>query len=91
MRKPLAFILAVLLVGAIAGPASATRPDEDGTHKVTICHVTNSTSNPWVIIEVDVAAFDGAGANDHSRHISRDGRSDVLATGGECFAPLPEL
>ncbi|NOY56512.1 MAG: hypothetical protein GXP34_11065 [Actinobacteria bacterium] len=86
MRKPLAFILAALLVGAIAGPVSATPPGEDGSHKVTICHVTNSVSNPWVIVEVDVAAFDGAGANDHTRHISQDGRRDVPATDGVCPA-----
>ncbi|NIA25197.1 MAG: hypothetical protein GWP04_06465 [Gammaproteobacteria bacterium] len=87
MRKLLTLLLAVLVMGAIAGPASATPPGEDGSHTVTICHVTNSVSNPWVIIEVDTAAFDGAGANDHTRHVSQDGRRDVLLpSNGVCPA-----
>lgn len=62
---------AALAVSMLVAPASATPDDGDG-HKVTICHVTNSETNTFVIIEVDVAAFDGEGANDHSQHITKD-------------------
>ena len=52
--------------------------DWNDSHKVTICHVTNSATNSYVIIEVDVAAFDGVGKSDHKHHMSKDGlRSDV--------------
>lgn len=77
-------LAAGLLAVAMAIPAGATPADENGEHKVTICHVTNSTSNPFVVISVDVAAFDGEGNNDHSRHISKDGRVDQLYVDGEC-------
>jgi hypothetical protein len=41
-------------------PAMATKPgtsDEAAVagHKVTICHATNSASNPFVVITIDVA------------------------------------
>ena len=68
------FVFAGLL---LAGPATAT-PKEAGEHKVTICHVTNSVENPYVVIEVDVAAFDGEGKNDHTHHVAKDGRVDTL-------------
>ncbi len=45
--------------------------------QITICHVTNSATNPYVVIEVDLAAFDGEGKNDHAHH-ERDGRVDVV-------------
>lgn len=75
-----------LLTLAMALPAGATPKDANGEHKVTICHVTNSATNPWVILEVDVAAFDGEGKNDHTHHESKDGRVDVLAVDGTCPA-----
>ena len=85
-----AAILATPIVGLSS--ASATPPGEDGNHTVTICHVTNSPTNPFVVITVDVAAFDGDGANDHTHHESHDGRVDQLAVDGECgdITPTPE-
>lgn len=59
----------LLLAAAVGGSASATRPDPDtGDHKVTICHATNSGTNPYVMIEVDYAAVDSAGGSDHMSH-----------------------
>ncbi len=68
---------AALVTTILVAPASATPKDVDGEHKITICHVTNSATNPYVVIEVDVAAFDGEGKNDHAHH-ERDGRVDVV-------------
>lgn len=78
-----------LLVAAMAAPAAATPHDGGGEHKVTICHVTNSATNPYVVITVDVAAFDGQGANDHTHHASKDGRVDVVFADGECRDDTP--
>lgn len=59
----------LLLAAAIGGSASATRPDPvTDEHKVTICHRTNSETNPYVLIEVDYAAVDSAGGSDHMSH-----------------------
>lgn len=68
-RLALAAGAGLLLAGAMSGSASATRPDPDtGDHKVTICHATNSGTNPYVLIEVDYAAVDSAGGSDHMSH-----------------------
>jgi len=64
---------------ALALPAAATPGDD---HKVTICHVTNSEKNPYVVIEVDVAAFDGEGVNDHTQHENKWGMQVVLFDDG---------
>ena len=78
-RRILALVSsAALTVALFAAPAAATPRDAAGEHTVTICHVTNSATNPFVIIEVDVAAFDGEGKNDHAHHVSKDGRVDVV-------------
>jgi hypothetical protein len=85
----LALLAIVVMVAAMmAGPAAATPKNAAGEHKATICQVTNSATNPYVIIEVDRAAFDVAGKSDHAHHIAKDGRGDLLYNQqtGECEA-----
>jgi len=58
-------VAAVAVVAAVAIPlaASATQPNPD--HKVTLCHATDSYSNPYVQITVDVAAVLNGGHGNH--------------------------
>ena len=46
-------------------PVTATQPDP--LHQVTICHRTNSVTNPYVIITVDEASVDGNSGNDNGK------------------------
>jgi hypothetical protein len=46
-------------------PADATQPDP--LHQVTICHRTNSVTNPYVVITVDEASVDGDAGNDNGQ------------------------
>jgi hypothetical protein len=50
------------VVTAFTAKAGATKPDD--LHKVTICHRTNSTTNPYVQNDVDEASVDGDSGND---------------------------
>ena len=65
-------IAGVALLGPAAGSAAATKPEP--SHKVTICHRTNSTTNPYTIKTVDVASVDGSlNANDSKDHSHHNG------------------
>ncbi len=61
----------VMVVGAFAAPALATKKDPGSGlvegHKVWICHATRSLSNPYVKILIDIAAWDivSPDSNDH--------------------------
>jgi hypothetical protein len=80
-----------LLTLSVMGPALATQPGsspdlEDG-HKITICHATNSETNPYVVITIDIAAWNDEGGEGHSpeHHVNRKtGDHDVVwdATNG---------
>lgn len=84
-RTRIAIAVAAAALFALPSIATATPANDDGTHQVTICHVTESEGNPYVMITVDVAAFDGEGANDHSHHVAKDGRMDkVHVEGTDC-------
>jgi len=52
-----------------AGASNGTFPDS-GVHKVTICHRTNSVTNPYVTPTVDFSAVDGSlqGGPNHMIH-----------------------
>ena len=65
-RSAIATILAatfIALFGVVAAPAGA-----DPAPKVTICHATSATDNPYVKISVSTSALDGNGKNDHQSH-----------------------
>lgn len=60
MRRRLITLLTTisLLLLSVMGPALATKPASDtDDHKVTICHATNSATNPYVVITIDIAAW----------------------------------
>ncbi len=82
-RKLALFVAAVAVVGAASPAPGRAQPPAHGDHKVTICHVTGSARNPWVVITIDRAAWDGNGANDHTHH-EKNGRSDHELVGLSC-------
>ena len=47
---------AFILAAVVAPSATMASKPIDGEHKVTICHRTNSDTNPYVVITVDVAS-----------------------------------
>lgn len=102
-RTIIVFAMVVGLIAALAAPASATKPgtDEDliDGHKILICHATRSLSNPYVVIEIDIAAWnDPSDDKNHGDHhtSTKDGItwSDKLAnedgTCGDVPEPPPE-
>ena len=53
-----------LLLGALAPATAQASKTPEGEHKVTICHATDSRTNPYVIITVDVASILGTRGHD---------------------------
>jgi hypothetical protein len=70
MKKALG-VLRVGLVGvctiAFLSTLSAVATQTHQPHRVTICHATNSVSNPYVRLTVDEAAVDGQEGKDNGR------------------------
>jgi hypothetical protein len=72
MRRRITILLAAisLAVLGVMGPALATKPGTDPDlidgHKITICHVTDSATNPYVVITIDISAWHDDGNKGHS-------------------------
>jgi hypothetical protein len=65
------FVIGIVAIGVgvlgMFGAASASATQPAPNHKVTICHRTDSQTNPYVQITVDVASVDGNVGNDHGK------------------------
>lgn len=68
LRLPALLMVTGVLGFSVSSVAYATKPNEDNEHKVTICHRTNSETNPYVQITVDYAAANSQGGSDHQHH-----------------------
>lgn len=71
------FIGLVLLTGSVlASSILATAGNDDN---VTICHRSNSVTNPYVQETVDPSSIDGQGKDDHSQHTGPVATSQAVA------------
>ena len=87
--------VASLVVGAaLVAPSAAfaTQPAPD--HKVTICHRTNSDTNPYVVIDVDIASsghLQGGHDTQHEGPIWALGLKDQHIEWGDIIPPYTYL
>jgi hypothetical protein len=73
---------------APAAPPASVTTSSAGGNKVTICHLTGSTSNPWVVITVSTSAIPAH--NDHGDIIPAPASgcpSDDDGPGGDQYKP----
>gem|GEM_PF-6994157 len=61
------FVALVAVFAGALGVASVAQATSGSPHKVTICHRTDSETNPYVKIPVDSASVDGNVGNDHGK------------------------
>lgn len=61
-------VVAGLLGAALIAPSAALATKPDPGHKVTVCHATNSDTNPYVVKSVDIASsgYVKGGHSDHA-------------------------
>jgi hypothetical protein len=67
-----AVLAGTLLLGAVLVPVRAEATPSPPAHKVTICHRTDSVTNPYTVNPVDISSTDGSlgtGSNDHTHHL----------------------
>lgn len=71
------------------GAADPMSPGNSGEHKVTICHRTNSATNPYVQITVDFHAVDGHGEDsDHAGVHTGDVYEAGMKESGEAWGDI---
>lgn len=81
MKKLLIPAALGLLMGGVALAANSNEvaTNVQVQEKVTICHRTNSVTNPYNKIEVSTDAVDGEGKNDHTSHTGPVATSEAVA------------
>lgn len=83
-------VLALILLGFLIGRATAVKPEKEprGANKVTICHATESETNPWVRTVVDEHAT--AGHFDNNGTALAGHEDDKLLEGDVDCPPVEE-
>jgi hypothetical protein len=82
MYKKLLLVAAfAVVIGGMVGVSSAeAKKEKPEEKKVTICHRTNSATNPYVQETVSVNALNGGGHDDHTLHTGPLASSFAVAT-----------
>jgi LPXTG-motif cell wall-anchored protein len=75
-------------------PTAALAGNGNGNddHKTWICHVVEGqgeNGTGYNHIEVDNDSIDGAGNNDHTQHVAKDGRRDIIPAPAEGCPVIP--